>query len=441
MDQKRTGLTHCFFLLLTFLFCLNLTAQEIEITGQIIDKSSGEGVPYANLLVLKSLAGVTTNEFGQFRLLTDELPLQVRVSSLGFQTDTITFTTAKWQQIQLQPMQSDLPLIEIRAKQSWEVLDESAFVPVDFAINQQRAFLLSRKGISQQYRLAAFTAEGEALGDWALEIGKINAIESNCLNQLFLMTADFAIQLDFVDGELIPVEKIALAEYQSLFAFCKGSTSQQIFLERSNLQGLHKLYLAGDRSNGSIRVFKEVVYKEVLADYRRSYSRIYQGAVILNNGEITYEENQAIRASQEDSDHMLMIAFNNNHQNHLFVQNDTLVLFNFDEDVIETFIPDGELLSTVPIGFNHHKKVWHDAIVMDPVTHKFFTLQKEEGTYHLLEINMENGNTQQRYPLELVDYHQIEILNNQVFILGLPQQRSIAEHPRFMQRILNTSRK
>ncbi len=90
-----------YFLLIIFLLTSLLSpAQEITIKGNVKDATSGEGVSFANIHVIGTGNGTTTNEFGNFTLNVNSASA-LKVSAVGYKTDTV----------QLKPVKSSVSIV------------------------------------------------------------------------------------------------------------------------------------------------------------------------------------------------------------------------------------------------------------------------------------------------------------------------------------------
>jgi len=89
-------------LLFLFFFPIVLFAQE-TITGKVINESTGEGVPFINVVESGTNNGTATDIDGNFSLIVNNLPITLRVFSIGFteksvnveNTDAITIQVAE----------------------------------------------------------------------------------------------------------------------------------------------------------------------------------------------------------------------------------------------------------------------------------------------------------------------------------------------------------
>ena len=79
--------------LVFFLFLMGLVNRpaigQVVIEGQVVDKTSGESLPGASLQLLGSYTGTITNSAGKFSLTVPELPANLVVRFIGYQSVTV----------------------------------------------------------------------------------------------------------------------------------------------------------------------------------------------------------------------------------------------------------------------------------------------------------------------------------------------------------------
>ena len=73
-------------LLLACLLVLPAAAQRILISGQVVEATNGEPVPFASIFVPKTSVGATADENGKFKLTVTGTPDSIAASALGFST-------------------------------------------------------------------------------------------------------------------------------------------------------------------------------------------------------------------------------------------------------------------------------------------------------------------------------------------------------------------
>ncbi len=81
--------------LLSLMFCLAISlpnsalAQGFDISGQVVDSETNEPIPGANIVEVGTQTGTVTNPDGEFSLTVSAADVQIRVSFIGYQAQTI----------------------------------------------------------------------------------------------------------------------------------------------------------------------------------------------------------------------------------------------------------------------------------------------------------------------------------------------------------------
>lgn len=90
--MKQNNSTSRFLLLLLFIFPFVLSAQSV-ITGTLTSESSGETIPFANVIEKGTSNGTTTDIDGNYSIQVSSLPVTLVFSSLGFATQEVVATS------------------------------------------------------------------------------------------------------------------------------------------------------------------------------------------------------------------------------------------------------------------------------------------------------------------------------------------------------------
>lgn len=73
------------------------------IAGTIVDKTDGKSIPSASIRAMPSNTKMAPDNSGRFKLVINKNDKTLEVSSLGYQTQTITLTRRKNLEIKLEP--------------------------------------------------------------------------------------------------------------------------------------------------------------------------------------------------------------------------------------------------------------------------------------------------------------------------------------------------
>ena len=86
-------------LLLVCLFALPAAAQRMVISGQVVEATNGEPVPFASIFIPKTSAGITADADGKFKLAVSGLPDSIAASAMGFATQRRKLSDAAVQNV------------------------------------------------------------------------------------------------------------------------------------------------------------------------------------------------------------------------------------------------------------------------------------------------------------------------------------------------------
>ena len=81
--------TRHIFLLIAIIFSIGLRAQKTVVSGNVVDASTGEPLPFVNIAFLKSTAGTISDFNGQFYVETLHASDTLIASSLGYKTEKV----------------------------------------------------------------------------------------------------------------------------------------------------------------------------------------------------------------------------------------------------------------------------------------------------------------------------------------------------------------
>jgi hypothetical protein len=100
-------------LLLVCLWALPAAAQRIVISGQVVEATNGEPVPFASIFVPKTTAGVTADADGKFKLAVTGSPDSIAASAMGFATQRRKLSDAATQNVLFRLKTGGVALAEV----------------------------------------------------------------------------------------------------------------------------------------------------------------------------------------------------------------------------------------------------------------------------------------------------------------------------------------
>ncbi len=105
------------FLLSFICFCAlpQFTTAQVEISGKVIDKDTGEAIPYCSITSASSSAGTASNELGEFVVSIDSLPSKLVFSHISYGKQVVTVSQASEMTVSLNPLVAILEEVVVLA--------------------------------------------------------------------------------------------------------------------------------------------------------------------------------------------------------------------------------------------------------------------------------------------------------------------------------------
>lgn len=109
MNHRFKIIQVCFWVITVALLTSYTNAQSRQIKGSIIDKSSKEPISFAAIGVVGDTKGTLSNENGAFQLSIQSLPIQLKISCLGYKTTQVEVTNESELVVKLEQVAILLP--------------------------------------------------------------------------------------------------------------------------------------------------------------------------------------------------------------------------------------------------------------------------------------------------------------------------------------------
>ncbi|NJN28561.1 MAG: hypothetical protein HC819_22585 [Cyclobacteriaceae bacterium] len=197
------------------------SGQSTELSGSIVDKTSQEPIPFANIAIKDIYKGTASNILGEFTLKVDSLPIVLVISHLSYEPLELEVNSSEPLRVEMTPGKLLMPELVIKGKGN----DEFAYNLVNHAYNKilgksntdkyGKAFYrqISKNGdeYSELYEIfydTRFTNNG--VEDWAIQEGryalKLSTADSFIYNKNFtLMVRLLTIIQPKTDDLIMPV--------------------------------------------------------------------------------------------------------------------------------------------------------------------------------------------------------------------------------------------
>jgi hypothetical protein len=413
----------CLFLLL--LFAVESLAQKpgFVLKGKVFDSKTKIPVAGASIYVNETLNGTTSSADGSYELKIQKTPAILVISCVGYTRRYFTFTTPQVSDfnVPLDPSLYEIPEVLITAKRiPVSISDKQDIYVVDYDFYDNHIVLIGNPGKrSTQSLIVLMDRMGKRILKKEIKQG-LN-LYRDPFNNLHLLTADTAYQIYF-DGKdlqlLYPSDK---KKFMQSFPEFLEIYQGKIILRQYAFDDQALLYYFYNARDTSIQRFWAQATPEV---YRKVDG-------LLGSIPITKDGKGTSGFDLFNSDErFIKMAFYSPIFCPLQIIRDTLYIFNFTNDIIETYGVRGFPLET-PTAINFHKSTdWQKRLYNDRVTGKIYTQFIRNGISELREINLKTGQLYDRV-IKIPDFPYIsKLMVNDGFLYFLYQEK---QYPKYMR--------
>jgi hypothetical protein len=264
----------------------------------------------------------------------------------------------------------------------------------DFEIEENRLLLISfTQNLRKDPRLTLCDLNETILDEIPLS-SKPQALYRDFAGRIFV-EYEYKVELVEINNDQLRTKEVDASQYHLNLKPCRDSVSQNIlfsdqiwFLPRFN-------YMAYDTQDSLVFLLREVVHQKVNHMMRWTY---YEMKI----------DDQ--RKARQIADHFpeldkqevagLMSGFHNSifyEQPYvpLFVQKDTILIFDHCSDYIYRYSPSLETIDSIAIDYHKPQKrwTWKDQVYFDEPNNAFYGLFRENGYSYLKQLDLNEGNT------------------------------------------------
>ena len=268
------------YLLLLALIALSSNAQSLVFEGKIVDKTTQESIPFANIIVQNSTQGVISNEDGVFKFYVTKDAENIEVSHIGYKTQIFSVNEIKTEPITINLEADEMALEEV--------------IVTNKPINQILAGILSnsKNQLDKSIKLETYYREfvkindkyskfADGVIDFYIQPKKKEKVESK-----LVVNQSRAFQLAGID-EIEKKGKADLSEMDSFFDIQKAANGfftyeyiQTLSSEKANENYEFELRSKKDQYGNTL----EVIYIKPKSNVEKA----------LLTGKITYDPNKKV---------------------------------------------------------------------------------------------------------------------------------------------------
>ncbi len=396
-------------LLVTVLFCsyiLYSQQNESVLSGKISDEFTGEPLESVNIKLKNSYRGTTSNSLGEFTIRIDNLPATIEFSYVGYDKYYLYLNKEPEDEvhIKLKPRATLLREVIISEHPVQNIMPRKDIHLTDFEFLDNNILAISLFGRKVRNRsLVLFNFDGDTLASLKIR-SCYEQFFKDCLDNVHLIGQDTVWQV-YYDGAGLsllypsPKDKFFMIMQQCVEEF----NHKLVFRRTYNFDQAAEFYLV-DRKTGKptgISRYDDSRGNEMF----RELFRVNQGNIhlpkIIDDPHLRFE---------------MMMMFDPL-VTPLFVLNDTLRIFNFNQHCIEHYDTSNVFLHSLPIDF-HKQRSFDNRIIMDEEEEMLYAIFIKNGRYNMAKINHHSGKITGSYPVP--DYPfigKIRIFNGYLYFL------------------------
>ncbi len=408
---------------LVFIFLnlvLNVSAQDrpIELRGIIVSSENDLGLESVNISVQGQLSrGTITDTEGRFSIRVDALPVNLIISSIGYETKKYIVKDQEEIFVQLIPNSTELPEIIVSAAPKIDTIYKEPYNVVDFAFKDGYLILLIYKNVFEKYELVLLDEAEEYVAHYNLKDYKPSSLFKSCLGMLYLVTNIGVYNIETNSNSIHLGTWIDDEKYETVIEPCVLSVDSLLFYQKHLYQGQALLYYAFINKKGSKDSLTILPLLEDEVNIRRLIEET--GNRIPWSGDF-WDENvpdklNVIREEPYFLKGKLRMYFPKIYAP-IFKKDSMICLFNHLSSAIYYFDRKGNEKRAVPIQY-HKMKRWKEYVLYDEFTQDVYTAFHTRWGEYICQIDLETGTLSEAIPVNLDFIDNVLIRNGILYFL------------------------
>ncbi len=292
-----------------------------QINGTVVDKETGEPIPYCNIAVESSSLGTASNELGEFAIVVDSLPAKLIFSHIGYGQVVVDVSTASDITVFLEPYVSSLEEVVVLASKKdvfARDLVKKAFEKADNASSRQyygKAFYRQKTKNGDDYSEFSeifydIRYDSNGIADWNIIEGRyalkdeavhnrnytvltrlLRPLQPNTEELIFPLHPAFEVYYDVAVTEMVQTEqsKIAVVHFTPLGIIKTPIFEGEVYID-TNSHAI--LQINGTLSRDDLKILKLSTNNGYWKDYTLSFEIVYKpmdGANLLDHIKVDQE--------------------------------------------------------------------------------------------------------------------------------------------------------
>ncbi len=412
------------YLLVIVLFLLsNLALTQTKI---IVDSLTGKVVDYVYIYSSDKKTSLLSNALGNFKLPNQNFTV-LRFYKLGYITKNITAQYLKqFDTIKLLSKQIELNEVVVSSKKLDTIIKDKRYYLDDYIILPNSDFLIITSKInSKGFEVAYYKRDVGITYNRKFKLETEPSLFKDCFNNYHLLTKESSRQFYFTsDTSFDFLPKYTRSKFDSTLANAMLETDNAIIYRSPNkTQYLQSKNFATKINSISINFFR-ISNNRVTPFYHVEYNKDLMNMIknelddwemLYNNKVVTklYVNNQLMFFEKIIAKPILAP---------IFQRNDTIIVFNLQENTIQLLNSVGDSLKAIPIVFEKLNKLKRLTVLFDAFTKQFYVDQALNDTPYLHKLNILTGKITKEIKLEKTFVKNIQISAGKIYYLVKEKQ-------------------
>jgi hypothetical protein len=395
---------------------LNSASQnaEIKISGRVFDINSEAPLVNATIKIKGKDLGSSTNEVGEFHLISSKLPVVLEISYVGYETQehTLEFEPLQPLVIQLKPKTELLKGVVITIEKVDTVFMDKHYSVLDYKLLPKGILLLIFRYTLNRSEILYNDYDGNNISSINILPGKPLRMFKDCLGEVHLFTKNKSYQVFFDDTKLKLYPPVDLNDFFQIMQYCELIQHNKLYYHEKGYLDLINIFYTIDTNNNKQNLFYLIKDQEKLdfltynpenlsllnPNFTPSLSEISGLAldgIILNkirNMEVELRFNE--------------MAYFPAIYTPMFKLGDSILIFNHPNSTIDFFDKQDTLIGSTNISYHNsgnndmqnlissisRKEKWQKEVYIDQDNKKAYTaFLNLNGTKTIKEINLHTG--------------------------------------------------
>lgn len=395
-----------------------LNGQIIE--GVITDAETNEPLVGANVAIDGTMKGVATDINGNFKIVTDKLPVVVTVSYIGYQTKKITINEVA-PSITLQAEEEQLSELVITDKPIIEKVFKKGYSIKDYEFYEDYIILLVYKGYFKKHSLILINMEGEELSELSIKDLKPIDLFAGCLGGVHLLTNTYARQIYILGNSIQFLKKVDTKIFDAQMSPCKDANADYVFYKLSRYANQEVSYLRISKSNpNDKKIIARVTHQEnlVLLEDEPSFQKLRE-YVAKEHGS-GQPKSSSFGDEMIEGDFVSRVIYKPIYVP-MFEYRDTVYVFDHVYGKIKKLDLEGNKITGCEINYHKNNK-WRKKLIFDQERGKAYTFIDTKWAMTLHQINLETGKISAPLILDRPHISNIKVKDGFVYFLYFAPQ-------------------